>query len=111
MPKRTVIFRGMKRKAVLLVVAAVAVIGAGILSGYHYQNYKNQQNKITQKALAVEASEDAELKALKAGRAEVVTNYNILRIECEKGRAAYDALTNNQRTKVLIPICGAVLVK
>lgn len=101
------------KKAMLLAVVIAIVITTGGISVYRYNQYQNKQTQLRQ---AEQSAEDARLKeasAITATRDKTVASYNSLRIECEKGKAAYDALTPVQKTatKVQSPFCGAVLVK
>lgn len=111
MRSKTVIITSMNKKALgVALVASVAVIGSTALSVRHNQQYKNNQAQVQRVAVDKQVKESA---TIKADRITLVTTYNTLKTECDKGKAAYDALTPVQKTttKLSAPICGSVLVK
>lgn len=98
------------RKALLTAVATFVVIGAGVLAVRHYNQYQNLQNNTEQAAAEAEANALAEAeKKHSADREAWVAEQNELRVECEKGKAAWDELTSFQRRAIEEPVCGLVV--
>lgn len=100
------------KKLLLTAVAVLAVLGAGVLSVRHYNQYQNLKNNTEQVAAQAEADASAEAeKRHVADRKEWVKDQNGLRVECEKGLAAYDSLTTFEKKALDEPDCGTVLTR
>lgn len=100
------------KKILLTVLSAVVLLGVSVLSVDHYQKYQNKQTQNEQAAAAQKVDELTALKnADNKQYSELVGQFNALRVECEKGKAAYDTLTPVQKAKTAAPVCGAVLAQ
>lgn len=94
------------KKALLIVLAAVVVVGAGVLSVRHYRSYKNQQILKSQQTANVEAQKQAqEQQAQIARESELRGKIQRLVVECQKGKAIYDTLPAYTKAKVKAPTC------
>lgn len=96
------------KKILLIVLAVVAVLGVGVLSVDHYKNYQNK--KAQDHKVAVDKEVVAVKKAAGAEYASLQTAYDKMRLECEKGVAAYGLLTAFNKTKTPQPVCGPAVV-
>jgi predicted negative regulator of RcsB-dependent stress response len=96
------------KKILLLAVAVLVLIGAGVLASRHYQRNQNKEK-------AAETSEintaNQALEAQKAKNAELLAKYEILRVECERGQDYYGKLTVAIRRTVDPPNCGPAIVQ
>lgn len=96
----------MIRKILLVALAAVVVLGAGVAATLHYEKYQNKKSAEAQATQQVEANKVAEVKA--AADAEyqaLVGRFNALRAECDKGKVAYDQLPTYLKNRVPSPVC------
>lgn len=100
------------RKTILITVAVLFVIGAGVLSVQHYNKYQTkvaQQNTIKAEAEAKLAS-DKKTEA-EAKQARILDAYTKVRIECEKGLGAHGKLTTFQKQGIPQPNCGSAVIQ
>lgn len=98
-------------KLILTVVISIALVSAGFLAVQRHQEYQTQKQH--EAAIAQTAASEAQAKekaTAQADRAKLVTSYNQLRVECEKGLAAKNALPANLQKTVPAPKCGPVLL-
>ena len=97
------------RKTLLIVLAVIAVLGVGVASVNHYQKYQNKKH--TEQA-AVESKQVADVKQAAATEYKALQGkYDSLRIECEKGAAAYATLTPFAKSKTPAPQCGPAVIQ
>ncbi len=100
------------KKTLLTVLTVLVVTGAGVAATLHYNNYQNKQNAKAQK---VAQSQNQKLQADRntqvQKQAQLVDDYNKLRVQCEVGHASYDKLTPFVRSLTKEPKCGAVRVR
>ncbi len=90
----------------ILLVAVVIILVFSIRSFQNKQNINKQRNEVTAVAqLAIEHKQNSK------ARAELVELHNKLRVECEKGKAAYNALTEIKATDISSPDCGLIIVR
>lgn len=98
----------MIKTTALIVLAAVMLAGAGVLSVRHYHQYKNIQMHQAQAAAQAKADELARVKANDAAEYRgLQTAYSKAVAECQKGQQAYASLTPLVRAKVPAPSCPA----
>ena len=98
--------------AVVAVAAALAGVGVAVAhQGVKYQNKKHAaQVAKDQKVTNLETA----LKTEQAKTAKFSAGYDHMRLECEKGRGAYDALTTLSKTKAAAtaaPVCGPAVLQ
>lgn len=91
------------KKLTLIVVAAGAVVGVAVLSSNHY-NRQARANEAQAQAVAVQEADNA--KAKQAELEQARSNYELIRVECEKGVNAWNQLPSYLRKTVQAPICG-----
>ena len=99
------------KKYLLIAVATLVVLGAGVLSALHYQKYQTKQ---VQAQVSKETKLTQELAVEKAKHAKLVGQYEKLRTECERGSGAYGSLTPAQAAKIKVttpPVCGPAVVQ
>jgi len=98
------------KKLLLIVVAIAVVVGGAFAATYHYKNYQNKKALET-KAAAVEAAKakEAELQPFMDRVSELKGQYNSQVAECEKGRVAYDKLSQAVKNQTPAPVCGTTL--
>lgn len=91
------------KKLILIAVAAIVVIGAGVLSVQHYHKYQNkkQATAISQAQTAKEAQYKADKAIIDLQAGEI----SRLQGECQKGATAYAQLPVVSKTKATAPVC------
>lgn len=100
----------MIKKSLTLVGVAVVLLVLGLLVANHWQNQENKNKH--EAAIAQEAARQAQAKeqaTAQADRAKLVTQYNGLLVECQKGKASYDQLPKFLQKPIQNPKCGTVL--
>lgn len=100
-------------KKTLLMLLAVVIAGGSIyLSVRHYRNYQNYKNH-TEVIASQQAQEKItqDRKAEDVRQAALITAFDKVYAECEKGVTAYNQLTAAQKVKLVAPSCGAELVQ
>ena len=95
------------KKIITLAVVALVAIGAGVLSMRHYN--QNKPNKVNAAQSEIDRLTQ-ELEAERAKSALYLTKYDVERIECEKGKAAYDILSTAQAKRLHAPQCGPAII-
>lgn len=101
----------MRKYLLFFGIAAAITIVAGLV-GNHYNKYQTYKNNTEEAAAQAEADalKQAETK-FGIEREELVGLYNGLRVECEKGAAAYEKHTTFSKTTLEKPECGLVLIR
>jgi len=102
------------KKYLLIIVAALVVLGAGVAVSLHYKKYQNKQVHAQRVQEDKEARLAQELEAEKAKNASLLTQYETVRIECEKGLGAYGLLNTIQTAQIGVteaPVCGPAVVQ
>ena len=101
------------KRILLIVLAAVAVVGAAGLSVRHYNKYQNkvaQENQVRAEQLAIVA--EVQKAEAEAKQARILDQYTKVRIECEKGKGYYARLTVIQRQGIQAPdSCGPAVIQ
>lgn len=97
------------KRLLFIGLAVVAVLTVGVLSVDHYQNYQNKKThdhkvKVEKEVADVQQAAGAEYKGLEA-------SYNGLRVECEKGLAAYQKLSAFTQKTTPQPVCAPAPVR
>lgn len=101
------------KQFIFIGVASVAVLVLGTLAANHYNQYQTKEQTTALQQAQAESNAAAEMQAkLESERVEMADAYNNLRVECEKGKASYDATSAFQKTQNQLqePQCGTVLV-
>lgn len=90
---------------VIVAIALVAVLGFAVDNKYRqYQNNKFEADRV---AAEQKTAEIASIREASAAQVEKATAaYQNERLECLKGRAAYDVLTNSAKAQIPAPNCG-----
>lgn len=73
----------------------------------HYKNYQNKQAenaKVAAEQELARVSQERDAEAQKV--AQLVEAHNTVRVECEKGAAAYDLLSSFAQSQTPQPVCG-----
>jgi hypothetical protein len=104
------------KKPILLAAGVLVVLTMSALSANHYNKYQNKQTQEAEaeqssQQVAVDAAVKAEQDKFAVERDEIVLLNNNLRTECEKGLAAYNALSAFEKKSFDEPQCGLVLVR
>lgn len=98
------------RKALLSVLVILLLVTGVMLAGIHYQEFRNKQiNSQTTAIKKLGRSVDELQTAHETYEAQLRAKYNAAVLECQKGQAAYNALTATQKTKYNAPTCPAAL--
>jgi len=96
-------------KKLLIIIPVVAImVGMTLLAVKHRDNYTKQENA---KRQVVVDKQEKLIADLTNDKIELVGKYNLNRVECEKGTAAYDLLTTAVKAKTPRPVCGAVVTQ
>lgn len=96
-------------KILLLAVVGVALLfGGGSLVADHYNKYQNKKERDNVAAVQAEAQRE---QAEKARVQRLEDAYTKMRMECEKGIAAYDKLTPFTQKTSPRPVCGPAVVQ
>lgn len=99
------------KKILPVALAAVVVVGAVMLAVLAVEHYKNYQNKNTQKGPTVEEQLRSDVSKSQAETKLYKDAYEQVRLECEKGRAAYDSLTVFAKRTQSQPVCGTAVLQ
>jgi len=100
------------KKLLLTAVTALVIVGAGVLSVRHYNQYQTYKNNTVEAAASAEADAVAQAKSEAAVvREQFRKLHDQLRVECEKGLEAYESLTSFEKKSLEKPQCGKVLVQ
>lgn len=93
------------KKLLLISLAILLLAGAGAAVSRHHKNYQNKQTQdaVTAAVAAANTKKDGEISDIKTSAA---AEYDALRIECEKGIAAYGKLTPALQKTTPLPVCG-----
>ena len=91
------------KKLLLAAGATAVVVGGGVASANHYDQYKNKQHE-AQVSMA-EQAKAAQYKADMAKQDLLVKANQNLQAECEKGVAAYAKLPLSVQRVVPKPVC------
>lgn len=102
----------------LLLAAGVSIVSIAVVTASVNHYNTNQTNKTQEaqavanaQAVAVDAAVKAEQTKAAAQEALLVKKANAIRVECEKGMAAYETLSSYAKTTVDKPSCGTVTIK
>jgi hypothetical protein len=98
-------------KKLLLMAAALGIAFSVVLglSAVHYQNTKIQKIDTAAKHDAdLIAPYQAELSTLKTSEATATKKVASIRVECEKGKVAYDKLTIFAKGQTAAPNCAVL---
>lgn len=101
----------MNKKLLLVAGATIVVVSAGVTAVAANDQYRQYQSNQAAKEQAVQnaaAAETAKTRALADEQVKRLETWVVqLRVECEKGKAAYATLTPYQKTRVAAPSCAA----
>lgn len=96
------------KKILLIALAAVVVVGGGVLAVRHYQTYKT--NKQRSDAIAAHQAE-VEQQEQAQKLAQAVEDFQLQHTECLKGKAIYDTLPAVTKAKVQAPNCNVGITR
>lgn len=94
------------RKLLILLITGLLLAGGGTAAAHQYNKYQAERQRV--QASAQKQAFDY-TKALEASVAGLHNEYSTLHVECEKGLAAYGALSATVQKKLPTPSCGPVL--
>jgi hypothetical protein len=95
-------------KVKLLLVAFIVAVA--LLLGLSYRDYKNHKTDVAN-AAATTQQVNAELSAQRATNDTLITKYNALLEQCQKGVAAYTSLPAATAKTLTEPVCGISIVQ
>ena len=107
----------MKKKLLKsLAVAAVVVVllGGGVAVVHQGNKYQNKKVLAQQAQDQKVAKLESELKAEQARSSKLSSAYDHERMECEKGRGAYDTLSTLSKARAAAtsaPVCGPAVLQ
>jgi sensor domain CHASE-containing protein len=92
------------------ILLALVIITAAALCGTCYKDWRHHNAEVTQRQQTVQQVNKLLDKEQKVN-AQMVTEYNSLWDQCEKGVANYSLLTPVEKTKATMPNCGVQFVQ